>query len=270
MRTRKTTPADIPALKAIWNEAFAEDSRQDIDEFFKTLYSTAAGFCAEDEKGAVCAMLFALPQTIVKGEKQLKAAYLYAVATKKACRGKGYCRAVMAYAEKELRKRYVEALLLSPATQDLADFYARLGFSRQTGGSKQILDCDEAKGQATEIGVQDYAGLRETALWDISHVRYDKAQLEYAVSGGKFYCLMAGYSMGCAAVKAGDAGTRAFVYELLPDRKILGALGEKLGAGQYEVQTAQDGQDGETWCMLKWLDKEYPEFEPVYMGFALE
>ncbi|MFQ8766002.1 MAG: hypothetical protein ACLR8U_05455 [Oscillospiraceae bacterium] len=133
-----------------------------------------------------------------------------------------------------------------------------------------MLNCAEAKGQATEIGVQDYAGLRETALWDISHVRYDKAQLEYAVSGGKFYCLMAGYSMGCAAVKAGENGARAFVYELLPDRKILGALAEKLGAGQYEVQTAQDGQDGETWCMLKWLDKEYPEFEPVYMGFALE
>ena len=48
------------------------------------------------------------------------------------------------------------------------------------------------------------------------------------------------------------------------------ALAEKLGAGQYEVQMAQSGQDGETWCMLKWLDKEYPEFEPVYMGFALE
>ncbi|MFQ8766003.1 MAG: GNAT family N-acetyltransferase [Oscillospiraceae bacterium] len=90
MRTRKTTPADIPALKAIWDEAFAEDARQDIDEFFETLYPNATGFCAEDETGCVCAMLFALPQTIVKGEKQLKAAYLYAVATKKACRGKGY------------------------------------------------------------------------------------------------------------------------------------------------------------------------------------
>ena len=46
MRTRKTTPADIPALKAIWNEAFAEDSRQDIDEFFETLYPNATVFCA--------------------------------------------------------------------------------------------------------------------------------------------------------------------------------------------------------------------------------
>ena len=270
MRTRKTTPADIPALKAIWNEAFAEDSGQDIDEFFENLYPNAAGFCAEDEKGDVCAMLFALPQTIMKGEKQLKASYLYAVATKKEYRGKGYCKAVMAYAEKELRKRYVEALLLSPATQALADFYAKLGFSRQTGGNKVILDCAKAEGQATEVGVQDYAGLRETALWDISHVRYDRAQLEYAVSGGKFYCLMAGYSMGCAAVKDGADGMQAFVYELLPGNGMLGALGEKLGAGKYEVQTAQDGENGETWCMLKWLDKEYPDFEPVYMGFALE
>ena len=45
---------------------------------------------------------------------------------------------------------------------------------------------------------------------------------------------------------------------------------EQNRALREQVQTAQSGQDGETWCMLKWLDKEYPEFEPVYMGFALE
>ena len=204
------------------------------------------------------------------GEKQLKAAYLYAVATKMEHRGKGYCKAVMAYAEKELRKRYVDALLLRPASEELADLYAELGFTRQTGANKLLLDCAQAKGQATEIGVQDYAGLRETALWDISHVRYDKAQLEYALSGGKFYCLMTGYSMGCAAAKAGTDGTQAFVYEMLPDHGVLGALAEKLGTGKYEVQTALDAENGETWCMLKWVDQPHPEFEPVYMGFALE
>ena len=141
MRTRKTNPADIPTLMAIWSEAFAEDSRQDINEFFETLYPSATGFCAEDENGDVCAMLFALPQTIVKGEKQRKAAYLYAVATKKEKRGQGYCSAVMAYAEKELRKRYVEALVLSPATEERASFYAKRGVSRQTARNKLSLDC---------------------------------------------------------------------------------------------------------------------------------
>ena len=204
MRTRKTGREDIPALKALWQEAFG-DEQQDIDLFFETVYPNATGFCAEDG-GELVSMLFALPQTIVKEEKQLKCAYLYAVATKKDRQGEGLCSALLAYAEKELRKRYVEALLLSPASERLADFYAERGFTRQTGAKKTLLDCAQPTGQATEIGVQDYAGLRETALWDIPHVRYDRAQLEYAMAGGKFYCLMAGYAMGCAAVKDGKDG----------------------------------------------------------------
>ena len=118
--------------------------------------------------------------------------------------------------------------------------------------------------------MQDYAGLRETALWDIAHVRYDKAQLEYAMAGGKFYCLMAGYAMGCAAVKDGKDGVQAVVCELLPGAEALGALAEKRGAGKYETFSSLPGEDGETWCMLKWLGRAYPELEPVYMGFSLE
>ena len=161
MRTRKTGREDIPALKALWQEAFG-DEQQDIDLFFETVYPNATGFCAEDG-GELVSMLFALPQTIVKEEKQLKCAYLYAVATKKDRQGEGLCSALLAYAEKELRKRYVEALLLSPASERLADFYAERGFTRQTGAKKTLLDCAHPTGQATEIGVQDYAGLR-TAL----------------------------------------------------------------------------------------------------------
>ena len=267
MRTRKTTPNDIPALKALWQEAFA-DTQQDIDAFFETLYPNAIGFCAEEE-GEILSMLFALPQTIIKGEKQLKAAYLYAVATKKEARGRGYCKAVFACAEKELRKRYFEALLLSPASEELAEFYAKLGFLRQTGAKKTVLSCEAVKGQASEVGVQDYAGLRETLLWDIPHVRYDKAQLEYALSGGKYYCLMAGYTMGCAAVKEGENGAQAVVCEMLPGADALSALAEKRGTGSYEVLSALEDA-GETWSMLKWLTKPDAAFEPVYMGFALE
>ena len=89
--------------------------------------------------------------------------------------------------------------------------------------------------------MQDYAGLRETAMWDIPHVRYDKAQLEYAMAGGKFYCLMAGYAMGCAAVKDGKDGVQAVVCELLPGTEGLGALAEKRGAGKYEVVSSLPG-----------------------------
>lgn len=87
MRTRKTGREDIPALNALWQEAFG-DEQQDIDLFFETVYPNATGFCAEDG-GELVSMLFALPQTIVKEEKQLKCAYLYAVATKKDRQGEG-------------------------------------------------------------------------------------------------------------------------------------------------------------------------------------
>ena len=269
MRTRKTGPDDIPALKALWKEAFPEDTAADIDAFFETLYPHAFGFCAEED-GAVVSMLFALPQTIVKEEMQLKAAYFYAVATREDMRGRGCCRTLMAYAEKELHKRYIEAVLLCPATQKLAAFYETLGYSRQGGMRKEALACAQPSGQAKEIGVQDYAGLRETLLWDVPHVRYDRAQLEYAADGGKFYCLMTPYGMGCAAVKDGKDGVQAVVCELLPGTEGLGALAEKRGAGKYEVVSSLPGEDGETWCMLKWLGRAYPELEPVYMGFSLE
>lgn len=268
MRTRKTAPADIPALKAIWQEAFC-DTQAEIDAFFDTLYPAATGFCAEED-GEVLSMLFALPQTIVKGEKQIKSAYLYAIATRAAHRGKGLCRAVMAYAEKELRKRYVEALLLSPASEELARFYAAQGYTRQGGARTVLTACRSVSGQATVIGVQDYAGLRETLLWDTAHVRYDRAQLEYALDGSQCYCLMNGFDMGCAMAKARGEEGAALVREILPSGNVLPALAEKLGTGEFALEQSLGETQGQTRCMLKWLDRPYPEFEPVYMGFALE
>lgn len=158
MRTRKTGREDIPALKALWQEAFG-DEQQDIDLFFETVYPNATGFCAEDG-GELVSMLFALPQTIVKEEKQLKCAYLYAVATKKDRQGEGLCSALLAYAEKELRKRYVEALLLSPASERLADFYAERGFTRQTGAKKNAARLRAADGAGDG---NRCAGLRRSA-----------------------------------------------------------------------------------------------------------
>ena len=90
MRTRKTGPDDVPALKALWKQAFG-DTDAEIDSFFKTVYPEATGFCAEED-GAVIAMLFALPLTLAHGEEMQKAAYLYAVATDEAFRGRGVCR----------------------------------------------------------------------------------------------------------------------------------------------------------------------------------
>lgn len=88
MRTRKTGREDIPALKALWQEAFG-DEQQDIDLFFETVYPNATGFCAEDG-GELVSMLFALPQTIVKEEKQLNAPISTLSLQKRTGRARGF------------------------------------------------------------------------------------------------------------------------------------------------------------------------------------
>ena len=201
MRTRKTGPDDIPALKALWKQAFG-DTDAEIDSFFKTVYPEATGFCAEED-GAVIAMLFALPLTLAHGEEMQKAAYLYAVATDEAFRGRGVCRALMEFAERTLRKRYVSCLLLVPETEKLASYYETMGYVRQDSCTAQTLHTDAPQGAAAVVTPQEYAGLRETALWDIPHVRYDKAQLAAILKVGVPLGLNNSlYSVGHVAVQA--------------------------------------------------------------------
>ena len=220
MRTRKTGPDDIPALKALWKQAFG-DTDAEIDSFFKTVYPEATGFCAEED-GAVIAMLFALPVTLAHGEETQKAAYLYAVATDEAFRGRGVCRSLMEFAEKTLRKRYVSCLLLVPETEKLAAYYETMGYVRQDSCTMQTLRIDAPQGAAAVVTPQEYAGLRETLLFDVPHTRYSKAQLDYAAEDLDFYRLEQGYFAG-ASLPAALWDREWLLWLGLPCRRLLSA-----------------------------------------------
>ena len=71
---------DLPGIAALWQEAFHEIP--DLPE--------CTSFVAEQDGQIVC-MLHALPQTL-RAKRDHKAAYLYAIATKKEYRGQGLCR----------------------------------------------------------------------------------------------------------------------------------------------------------------------------------
>ena len=261
MRLRKTAPADFPALKALWRQAFG-DSDAEIDAFFSSVYPDAFGFCAEED-GAPVSMLYALPVTLAHGERAEKAAYIYAVATDEAYRGRGLCRALMAYTEQQLKKRYISCLLLVPADEHLAQYYETLGYTRQTGCALRQLRAQTPRGCALPVSVQDYAGLRETLLFDTPHVRYPKPLLEYEAQRTVYYRLELGYELGCAAVAKRD--DLAVVEELLPDVRMLPALAAELGAARYAVRTPGTETLG---CMAKWLDG--PETGPVYLAFPFD
>ena len=114
---------EIPALKAIWQEAFPEDTKDQIGDFFRL------GFAPER-----CLVLAVggPPVSVVYWFDGIwgggRFAYLYAVATEKAARGRGYSsRLIEAACTKLAGSGYAGALLV-PAEPELFRFYGKLGF----------------------------------------------------------------------------------------------------------------------------------------------
>ena len=175
MRLRKTNLDDLPQLKALWALGFG-DTEQEIEAFFAISYPAATGFCAEED-GRLIAAAYALPQELAWGERTAKAAYLYAVTTHPDFRKQGVCRKLLAFAEKELKKRYFDCLILVPATDALRAYYETMGFCTQKSDFLDDGPAPEARGVCEELTPVDYAGLRETILYDTPHVRYTLADL---------------------------------------------------------------------------------------------
>ena len=263
MRFRKMNPNDIPQLKALWKEGFG-DSEEEINAFFEKVWPNAGGFCAE-ENDRIVSMVFALPVTLSLAGETKKAVYLYAVTTQEKFRRQGICKKLLAFAEKELKKKYVSCMLLVPEDDHLAAYYEGLGFSQTP--SVQLLDLQEQKqaGEAAEISAQAYAGLRETILFDVPHVQYDKMLLSYEAAHYKFYQLQIANSFGCAAVCAKEGG--CVVDELLPDAAFLPALATVIPADRWYVKCP--GQT-HVFSMMKWLEEEDPVYASAYLAFSFD
>ena len=199
MRFRKTNPGDLPQLKSLWALGFG-DTEQEIEAFFAISYPTATGFCAEED-GKVIAAAYALPQEVAWGEKNCRTAYLYAVTTHPDFRKRGICAKLLAYAEKELTKRYFDCLTLVPATDALRSYYASLGFVSQNTAFFDEGGAPEARGVCEVLTPAEYAGLRETVLYDLPHVRYGLSDLRYQASMSGFYRLELGSHFGCACAR---------------------------------------------------------------------
>lgn len=155
MRFRKTNPGDLPQLKSLWALGFG-DTEQEIEAFFAISYPTATGFCAEED-GKVIAAAYALPQEVAWGEKNCRTAYLYAVTTHPDFRKRGICAKLLAYAEKELTKRYFDCLTLVPATDALRSYYASLGFVSQNTAFFDEGGAPEARGVCEVLTPAEYA-----------------------------------------------------------------------------------------------------------------
>lgn len=259
MRYGRIKKETLPQLRALWSACFG-DSERELDDFFGTVYLVCTVFAAMDEEtlaGAVCVM----PQSVCCGEEEISAAYLYGVATDEKYRGRGVCRALLAHAEKELRKKYVACALLVPENAALAAMYEKMGY-RGAARDWREEDAPKGCGRAEKIDTIAYAGLRETLLWDAPHVRYAKAYLDYAACTTEFYALRMGNGAGCAAVER-LAGGEVRVNEILPDARFLPAL--FADGGVREAKRLLLPQSSA--ATVKWLTEKHPRWDTIEIGF---
>lgn len=262
---------DVPRLKALWQSAFGDDPAV-IDQFFQSLFRPDSTVVCWDGDDAV-AMAHWLPMTVCRDGKGWPIAYVYAVATDEAHRGRGYCRDMLEYFARTLPEQGVRGLVLVPGSDSLRQLYRRYGFSDYTAVSLQTLDAGSAAGTWEAIEPPEYLMLREELLAHTAYVSCSVPILSFQrdlaahYSGGLYRLESNGVTgVGCGAV---DGDGEGVVYELLwPGDGQAGAdlMAAALGVSRLLVRTPGEGTP---FAMARWLTEMPPAASP-YLGLALD
>lgn len=108
--------------RALWMEVFG-DSREDVDRFFIDVHRDE-NLLTHSEQGSVVAMLNIVELQTDYGPT----AYLYAIATAKEWRGRGFASELIRQAIDVSRERGYKAVMLIPADEKLLGYYKQFGF----------------------------------------------------------------------------------------------------------------------------------------------
>lgn len=186
------TDKDIPGLRKLWQQAFG-DSDALLDKFFSVGFSTDRCNCIREGAEIVAALYWF--DCTWKGKK---VAYIYAVATKKAHRGKGLCRRLMEDTHRQLKALGYCGAALVPAEKSLFEMYEKFGY-RPFCTVETKTQAVSALPPATAISPAEYGALRVAFVGDNALLQ-DRAALDFLAGYGSFYkgenLLFCGYREG--------------------------------------------------------------------------
>ena len=148
----------IPALKTLWKEAFGDEDLF-LDAFFETAFSPTRCRCVM-EGDDVAAALYWFEMSCA----ETRLAYLYAVATAAACRGRGLFSALFQDTKEVLTKQGFDGILLVPENEKLAHMYEKFGFFPCTRVSVFSAEAGAETVGFREIGAAEFACLRRQLL----------------------------------------------------------------------------------------------------------
>ena len=147
----------IPGLRNLWKKAFG-DTDEFLDLFFSTAYASDRCRCIA-EGNEVQSVLYWFDCFL----EDQKIAYIYAVATDPACRGRGLCRKVMEDTMEVLTDRGYAGAILLPQEEWLIAMYAGMGFEPCTTVTEQWYPAGEEI-PIRQIDETEYAALRRKML----------------------------------------------------------------------------------------------------------
>jgi len=165
MTIKHPTQEDLPQLRQLWKEAFG-DSDAFLDLFFATGFhpQRCLGLW-EDNRLASAIYWF---HCTLNGHP---VAYLYALATDRAFRGRGLAHRLMAHLHGHLTQQGYTAALLVPGTEALSGLYKEMGYAF-CGGIREFSRT--AAGTAVplrSVTPEEYARLRRQYLPENSVVQ---------------------------------------------------------------------------------------------------
>lgn len=148
----------VPALRRLMKSAFQE-SEEFLDRFFKVAYSPKRARAAFIGDEVVSALYWFDCEYA-----GLRTAYLYAIATDEAHRGRGFGSLLVLDTVKHLSSLGYSSVLLVPASPSLFGFYEKLGFKKATEMKEFSAEASERNVSISEISAEAYAKERRKLL----------------------------------------------------------------------------------------------------------
>lgn len=149
---------DLPRFLSLWKETFGEWNGF-WETFLETAFSPTRCLCLREGE-AITAALTWLDCSC--GGRKL--AYIYAVVTHPAHRGKGLCRTLLANTHALLKARGYAAALLVPAESGLRAMYEKLGYHTCTFVREFSCGAAGSAVSLRAIGPEEFAALRRDFL----------------------------------------------------------------------------------------------------------
>ena len=252
MRIDAPSPAHVPHLRSLWQDAFG-DSNDFLDLFFTFGFSPECCRCVFQEDTPVAAAYWF--DCTLEGRK---IAYLYAVATLTSHRGRGLCRMLMEDIRRVLAETGYCAAVLVPQSEGLRQMYRRMGY--RDAGSHRAFSCTAAADPVPlrSISPEEFARRRRELL-PKGGVIQEGRNLAFLSHLAEFY---AGEGFLMAACREGDC---LIVPEYLGDPSLCPGILRSLGC---ETGTFRSPRGNAPFAMALPLQENAPEI--AYFGFAFD